>query len=128
MFSRSGLILEKDERVLFVCRVLKGHAQVPLRRGKNFEVIGANILRLFTYIGTLLHDGCFRMHIPRDITSIIFNGSESRHVDLWLMVRKMDGYIEIFEIGQRRIDDYIIELSFFNPFTGLKSPRYYKGV
>jgi len=45
------LILEKDERVLFVCRVLKGHAQVPLRRGKNFEVIGANILRLFTYIG-----------------------------------------------------------------------------
>jgi len=84
-------------------------------------------LRGVAYIGTLLHDGCVRMHIPRDVASMIFNGSESRHVDLWLMVRKMDGYIEIFEIGQRRIDDYILELSFFNPINGLKSPRYYKG-
>ena len=45
------MILEKDERVLFVCRVLEGHAQLPLGIGKNFEVVGANILRLFTYIG-----------------------------------------------------------------------------
>jgi len=68
------------------------------------------------------------MHIPRDLTSIIFNGSEDGYVDLWLMVRKNgDGYVEIFEIGQRRIDDYIIELGFFNPITGLKNPRYSEG-
>ena len=85
-------------------------------------------LKGITYSGTLLHDGCVRIHIPRDITSTIFNGSENRHVDLWLMVRKNgDGYVEIFEYGQRRIDDYILDLSFFNPVTGLRSPRYYKG-
>ena len=71
-------------------------------------------LKGISYSGTLLYDGCVRIHIPRDITSIIFNGSE-------------DGYIEIFEIGQRRIDDYIIELGFFNPITGLKNPRYGEG-
>ena len=70
-------------------------------------------LRRVKYSGTLLYYRCVRMHIPRDITSIIFNGSE-------------DGYVEIFEIGQRRIDDYIIELGFFNPITGLKNPRYSK--
>jgi len=37
------------------------------------------------------------MHIPRDVASMIFNGSENKYADLWLMVRKMDGYIEIFE-------------------------------
>ena len=51
LFSRSGLILEKDEKVLFICRILEGHAQVPLKREKTFEAIGANVLRLFTYIG-----------------------------------------------------------------------------
>jgi hypothetical protein len=44
-------MLERDEEVLFVCRVLEGHAQVPLKREKAFEAVGANILRLFTYIG-----------------------------------------------------------------------------
>ena len=43
------------------------------------------------------------------------------------MVRKVDGYVEIFEIGQRRIDYYIIELGFFNQFTGLKNLRYSEG-
>ena len=47
-------------------------------------------LKGITYSGTLLHDGCVRMHIPRDVTSIIFNGSEDGCTDLWLMVRKMD--------------------------------------
>jgi len=84
-------------------------------------------LKGVAYIGILLCDGCVRMHIPRDVASMIFNGSENKYVDLWLMVRKMDGYIEIFEIGQRRIDDYIIELGFFNPVTGLKNPRYGEG-
>ena len=84
-------------------------------------------LKGVTYHGTLLHDGCVRMHIPRDLASIIFNGSEDKYTDLWLMVRRMDGYVEIFEYGQRRMDDYILDLGFLNPVTGLKSPRYRKG-
>jgi hypothetical protein len=43
--------LEKDEKISFVCRVLEGHAQAPLKKEKTFEVVGANVLRLFTYIG-----------------------------------------------------------------------------
>jgi hypothetical protein len=43
-------VLERDEKVLFVCKVLEGRAQVPLKREKAFEAVGANILRLFTYI------------------------------------------------------------------------------
>jgi len=45
-------------------------------------------LKRVAYSGTLLHDGCVRVHIPRDITSMVFNGSENKCVDLWLMVRK----------------------------------------
>jgi len=56
LVSRSGWILERDERILFVCRVLEGHAQAPLKRGRGFEVIGANVLRLFTYIGGLISE------------------------------------------------------------------------
>jgi hypothetical protein len=37
LVSRSGLILERDERILFVCRVLEGHAQAPLKRGKGLR-------------------------------------------------------------------------------------------
>ena len=107
---------------------MKTNKQLGMDLGLDRSCRAILYLKGVAYIGTLLHDGCFRMHIPRDITSIIFNGSESRHVDLWLMVRKNgDGYVEIFEYGQRKIDDYIIELGFFNPFTGLKNPRYYKG-
>jgi len=47
-------------------------------------------LKGITYIGILLCDGCVRMHIPRDVASMIFNGSENKYVDPWLMVRKMD--------------------------------------
>ena len=79
--------------------------------GRSYRAI--LYLKGISYSGTLLYDRCVRIHTPRDITSIIFNGSE-------------DGYIEIFEIGQTRIDDYIIDLSFFNPITGLKNPRYSK--
>ena len=47
-------------------------------------------LKRITYIGILLCDGCVRMHIPRDVASMIFNGSENKYVDPWLIVRKMD--------------------------------------
>jgi len=106
---------------------MKTNKQLGIDLGLDRSCRAVLYLRGVAYIGTLLYDGCVRMHIPRDVASMIFNGLESRHADLWLMVRKMDGYVEIFEIGQRRIDDYILELSFFNPITGLKSPRYYKG-
>jgi hypothetical protein len=43
--------LEKDETITFVCRVLEGYAQVPIKKPKSLEIVGANILRLFTYIG-----------------------------------------------------------------------------
>ena len=43
--------MEKDEKITFVCRVLKGYTQVPLKKTKSLEIVGANILRLFTYIG-----------------------------------------------------------------------------
>jgi hypothetical protein len=56
-------------------------------------------LKGISYSGTLLYDRCVRIHTPRDLTSIIFNGSEDGCVELWLMVRKMDGYVEIFEYG-----------------------------
>jgi len=106
---------------------MKTNKQLGMDLGLDRSCRAVLYLKGISYIGTLLCDGCVRMHIPRDITSIIFNGSEDGYVDLWLMVRKMDGYVEIFEIGQRRIDDYIIELGFFNPVIGLKSPRYSEG-
>ena len=51
LFWRSGVILEKDETITFVCRVLEGYAQVPIKKPKSLEIVGANVLRLFTYIG-----------------------------------------------------------------------------
>ncbi len=84
-------------------------------------------LRGVTYSRTLLYDEYVRIHIPRDVASMIFDGSRDRYIDLWLMVRKTDGYVEIFEHGQRSIDDCILELSFMNPIVGLKSLRYRKG-
>lgn len=85
-------------------------------------------LRRFTYTGTLNYDGrCVKMSIPRDIVSMLFNGLDNRYVELWLIVRKNYSFVEIFEAGQRKIDDYILDVSFFNPIIGLKSPRYDRG-
>ena len=79
MVSRSGWILERDERILFVCRVLEGHAQAPLKRGRGFEVIGANVLRLFTYIGGLISETpSVRTHISNDIITTTL-GIPNRH-------------------------------------------------
>jgi len=69
---------------------MKTNKQLGMGLGLDKSCRAVLYLKGVAYIGTLLCDGCVRMHIPRDITSIIFNGSEGGYVDLWLMVRKMD--------------------------------------
>lgn len=51
LFSRSGLLLEKDEGIVCICRVSEGIATVPIKDQRSFDIVAAHILRLFTYIG-----------------------------------------------------------------------------
>ena len=69
---------------------MKTNKQLGIDLGLDRSCRAVLYLRGVAYIGTLLYDGCVRMHIPRDVASMIFNGSENKYVDLWLMVRKMD--------------------------------------
>jgi len=78
------------------------------------------------YRGTFICDETVRMHIPRDIVSFLFNGSENSYVDLWLLFRRENGRVEIVDLGQRSLDDYAPDLGFLNPIIGLKRPRYDK--
>jgi uncharacterized paraquat-inducible protein A len=47
-------------------------------------------------------------------------------LDLWLLLREENGCVEIVDLGQRMIVDYVHDLGFLNPIIGLKSPRYDK--
>jgi len=75
------------------------------------------------YRGTSICDGTVRMHIPKDIVSLLFNSSEYRYVDLWLMFRKENGCVEIVVLGQRMIDDYAPELGILKPCCRLEESR-----
>jgi hypothetical protein len=79
------------------------------------------------YRGTLVCDETVRMHIPRNIISYLFNGSENDYVDLWLLLRRENGHVEIFDLGQRMIDDYTPDGLGLLTIVGMKSPRYGKG-
>ena len=54
---------------------MKTNKQLGIDLGLDRSCRAVLYLRGVAYIGTLLYDGCVRMHIPRDLTSIIFNGS-----------------------------------------------------
>jgi hypothetical protein len=79
------------------------------------------------YRGTLICDETVRTHIPRNIISYLFNGSEDGYADLWLLLRRENGCVEIIDLGQRMIDDYAPDGLGLLTVVGMKSPRYGKG-
>jgi hypothetical protein len=107
----------------------KMKAHVSLGRDAGLEKTCKAVLYLkgMEYRGHINVDETVRMHIPRNIISYLFNGSENGYVDLWLMLRRENGYVEIFDSGQRMIDDYTPDLGLLNTIIGMKSPRYGKG-
>jgi hypothetical protein len=104
-------------------------AHISLGRDAGLEKTCKAILYLkgMEYRGTLVCDETVRIHIPRNIISYLFNGSENSYVDLWLMLRRENGCVEIIDFGQRSLDDYTPDLGLLNTVVMLKSPRYGKG-
>jgi len=43
------------------------------------------------------------------------------------LVQRRDGCVEIIDVGQRVIDDYVPDLGFLNLVIGLTNPRYNEG-
>jgi len=63
LFSISGLFLENDESLSFICKVLEGVATVPIKNQKSFDFIATNVFRLFTYVGGGLNAGVQKIHL-----------------------------------------------------------------
>jgi hypothetical protein len=106
---------------------MKTHRLLGLDAGLEKTCKAILYLRGMEYRGTLVCDETVRMHVPRNIVSYLFNGSEDGYVDLWLLLRRENGCVEIFDLGQRMIDDYALDGLGLLTIVGMKSPRYCKG-
>jgi hypothetical protein len=106
---------------------MKTHRLLGLDAGLEKTSKAVLYLRGMEYRGTLIFDETVRMHIPRNMVSYLFNGSENGYVDLWLLLRRENGYVEIFDFGQRMIDDYAPDGLGLLTIVGMKNPRYGKG-
>jgi len=106
---------------------MKAHVLLGKEAGLDKTCKAVLYLKGMEYRGTLVYDETVRMHIPRNIVSYLFNGSEDGYTDLWLLLRRENGYVEMIDLGQRRLDDYTPDGLGLLTVLGMKSPRYGKG-
>jgi len=65
---------------------MKAHRLLGLDAGLEKTCKAVLYLKGMEYRGHINVDETVRMHIPRNIISYLFNGSENGYVDLWLML------------------------------------------